>query len=48
MLTRSSHLPQVTARGDDDDIEDEDDEDDDDGIYFGDVYGDDGNDVCKR
>ena len=38
MLTRSSHLPQVTARGDDDDIEDDDDEDDDD----------DGIDVCKR
>ena len=43
MLTRSSHLPQVTARGDDDDIEDDvkdyDDEDDDD-------Y--DGIDVCQR
>ena len=44
MLTRSSHLPQVTARGDDDDIEDDDEEEDDDDVEDDD----DCIDVCKR
>ena len=44
VLTRSSHLPQVTARGDDDDIEDDDEEEDDDDVEDDD----DCIDVCKR
>ena len=43
MLTRSSHLPQVTVRGDDDDIEDDDEEEDDDDVEDDD----DCIDVCK-